>query len=107
VVSTVYEITVKDNSGKAIKELKQGAEITILYNEANLKAMGVSEDAISPSYFDETTGTWVKVDDSTIDKINNNVVLRVKHFSSFALVASADITPPPHPSCRPKTNKQR
>lgn len=98
VISTVYDVSIRDSAGKAITNLNSEIEITIPYDEAELKANGVSEDNIIPSYFDEKTGTWVKVDNFTIDKDKNIVISRVKHLTRFGLVAPADTTPPSAPA---------
>ncbi|MEK7480618.1 MAG: carboxypeptidase regulatory-like domain-containing protein [Patescibacteria group bacterium] len=97
VVSTVYDITVRDQTGKEIETFKEEVEVILPYDEAELAAEGVSEDAIIPSFFDEKTGVWVKIDNYTIDKEKNVVIARVKHLTRFALVAAADITPPEPP----------
>lgn len=98
IVSTVYDIGIKDQAGKPIRELQQEVEIVIPYNESELKAQGVTEDKIVPSFFDDTTGSWVKVDAYTIDKERNVVIIRVKHLTRFALVAPADTVPPAPPT---------
>jgi len=98
VVSTVYEVTVKDSSGTKLTELAAEAEIILPYDEAELAAQGISENDLVPSFFDEAAGVWVNVDNYTIDKEKNIVIARVKHFTRFALVAPADVTPPAPPS---------
>ncbi|MBI2591364.1 MAG: peptidoglycan-binding protein [Candidatus Brennerbacteria bacterium] len=98
VVGTVYDIVIKDQSGNRITQLKEKMEIILPYTEAQLKAQGVTEDSFVPSYFDETTGAWVKVDDYTVDKEKNLVVIRVSHLTRFAIVAAADIIPPAGPA---------
>ena len=98
VVGTVYDVNIHDSAGKEITTLNSDVEIIIPYDEAELKAKGVGEDAVLPSFFDEKTGTWVKVDNYTIDKEKNIVILRVKHLTRFGLVASTDTTPPAPPT---------
>jgi len=73
-------------------------EIIIPYSASGLASQGVSEDSLIPSFFDDTTGTWVKVDNYTIDKEKNVVVARVKHLTRFALVAAGDVVPPSPPT---------
>ena len=98
VVSTVYDVNIKDPKGTAVKNLKEELEIVIPYDEISLKAQGATEDTIVPSYFDEKTGAWVKADNYTIDKKNKAVVMRVRHLTLFALVSPADATPPSAPA---------
>ena len=98
VVSTVYDVNITSDGGTAVTTLRKDIEITIPYNEADLAKQGATEDTFVPSYYDETTGTWVKVDNYTIDKEKNVVIVRVKHLTRFALVSAADITPPLAPA---------
>ncbi|QQG45185.1 MAG: Ig-like domain-containing protein [Candidatus Sungiibacteriota bacterium] len=98
VVGTVYDVSIRDSAGKDITTLNSDVEIIIPYDEAELKSKGVDEDGVIPSFFDEKTGTWVKVDNYTIDKEKNIVILRVKHLTRFSLVAPADTTPPAPPT---------
>ncbi|MBI2639396.1 MAG: fibronectin type III domain-containing protein [Candidatus Sungbacteria bacterium] len=98
VVSIVYDITVKDAAGKEVTALSQDAEVILPYNKLELKAQGVSEDNIIPSFLDEKTGAWVKIDNFTIDKEKNVVVARVNHLTRFAIVAAADVIAPSAPT---------
>ena len=98
VVSTVYDVTVRDTVGSSVTSFSQAMEISIPYDEIEISKQGVAEDNLVPSYFDESSGVWVKVDNFTIDKEKNIAVLRVDHLTRFALVAAADITPPLSPS---------
>ncbi|GEM_PF-3052971 len=98
VVSTVYDISLSDNAGNNIENLAQETEIVIPYKPEDLKTQGVTEESLVPSFYDESTGTWVKVDNYTIDKVKKVVVMRVKHLTRFALVAAADVTPPSAPT---------
>lgn len=98
VVGTAYDVTIHDAAGKSVTTLNSDAEIVIPYAEAELKAQGITEDDLIPSFFDEKTGAWVKVDNYTIDKEKNVVILRVNHLTRFGLVASADTTPPAPPT---------
>jgi hypothetical protein len=106
VVSTVYDISIKDQAGRNITELQGEAEITLPYNEEKIKKQGLTEDSLIPSYFDETAGAWVKIDNYTVDKEKNVIIARVKHLTRFAIVAAADTTPPDAPT-NVKTAKSR
>ncbi|TSC64484.1 MAG: peptidase, CARDB domain repeat-containing [Parcubacteria group bacterium Gr01-1014_106] len=98
IVSTVYDVTIHDATGKEVTTLTKEAEIVIPYDEAELKKQGVSEDALAPSYFDEKTGVWVRLDECTIDKARNVAVCRIDHLTRFAITARADAVPPDAPT---------
>ncbi len=100
VVGTVYDVTVRDAKGTELTQLKEDAEIILPYSEAELKALGVTEDTIVPSYFDEKTGTWVNIENYTIDKDKNVIITHVGHLTRFGIVAAADTTPPSAPSAQ-------
>ena len=97
VVSKVYDITITSSSGTNLSNLSSEAEVTIPYDETELKNKGVSVENVIPSYFDESTGTWVAVSNYTIDKVKKVVILRVNHLTRFALIAAADTIPPEAP----------
>ncbi len=98
VVGTVYDVSIKTAAGTAITSLAEEAEITLPYDEDELRLQSLTEDSLVPSFFDESTATWVKLDNYTVDKERNIVIGRVKHLTRFALVAAVDITPPKAPA---------
>ncbi|MBM2818225.1 MAG: Fibronectin type domain protein, partial [Parcubacteria group bacterium] len=98
IVSKVYDISVTNSFGNNISTLSSEAEVTIPYDEAELKNKGVSVESVIPSYFDESSGAWVAVSNYTIDKAKKVVILRINHLTRFALIAAADTTPPLSPS---------
>ncbi len=97
VVSTVYDVKLTDDFGKAVTQFQKEIEIVIPYDRNELLKRGVTEDAVAPGYFDEAAGVWVKVDNFTIDKAKSVFVVRVTHLTRFALIAAADVTPPEAP----------
>ena len=98
IVSTVYDLVIKDQQGKEIKEFREAVEILLPYKDEELKKLGVSEDKIYAAFFDELKGVWVKIGDYAIDKLKNVIRARVKHLTRFAIVAPADVSPPESPS---------
>jgi hypothetical protein len=94
VIGRAYDIKIKDQSGQVVSQLQKDVEIILPYHLQDLKKERVSEDALIPSYFDESVGAWVRVANFTINKEKSEVVVRVNHLTRFALVAAADITPP-------------
>lgn len=98
VVSTVYNVTIADAAGKKVTLLQAEAEIVLPYKEEDLKMQGVTENAIVPSFFDESAGAWRPCENYAIDKEKKVAVCRVKHLTRFALIAAADVTPPNAPA---------
>lgn len=97
VVSTVYDITVKDNTGSEITSFNQPIEVGIPYKESELKALSVDEKHLKPSYYDEQLNTWVPITDYVLDTAKNLVLAKVDHLTRFAIVMPADSTPPSAP----------
>lgn len=98
VVSTAYDITVKNTEGQKLTTLASPAEILIPYDEKELEAKGVALENVIPSYYDENLNTWVSVSDFTINRVKKVFVLRVNHLTRFALIAAADTTAPSSPT---------
>lgn len=87
VVGTAYDITIKNTYGQELRIFDKEIEISIPYNENDLKNQGLNEGSVSPAYFDETTGTWIKLTNFTIDRERNIAIARVQHLTRFALLA--------------------
>jgi hypothetical protein len=98
VVSTAYDITVKNTAGQAITKLEKEAEILIPYDEKELANKGVSLSNVVPSYYDESISAWVSVSKFTINKDKKVFVLLVNHLTRFALIAAADTVAPSSPT---------
>ncbi len=98
VIGVAYDITAKDSSGNKVTSLKKEAEISLPYDPKDLLDKRITIDSLVPSYFDEKTGSWVKISTFIIDTKNHKVIVKVNHLTRFALVAAADITPPLSPS---------
>ncbi|MBI2030620.1 hypothetical protein HYT05_03290 [Candidatus Kaiserbacteria bacterium] len=98
VVGIAYDITAKDNLGNQVTSLASSAQITLPYDPRDLEDLGITANALVPSYYDEQTKAWVKILSYKLDTINHTVTITVDHFTRFALVAAADVTPPTAPS---------
>lgn len=96
--SAVYDVTLKDQASKLIKDLAGEIEIVLPYSEVKFKKLGVAEDKLFPAYFDESAAHWVKIENYSQDKAKNIITARVKHLTRFAIVSAADITPPAPPT---------
>lgn len=98
VVGIAYDITAKDNLGNQVTSLASSAQITLPYDPQDLENLGITASALVPSYYDEQKKEWVKILSYKLDTINHTVTITVDHFTRFALVAAADVTPPTAPS---------
>lgn len=98
VVGIAYDITAKDNLGNQVTSLASNAQITLPYDPQDLENLGITANALVPSYYDEQTKAWVKILSYTLNTIDHTVTITVNHFTRFALVAAADVTPPTAPS---------
>lgn len=95
-----YDIAAYNSSGSAItSSFNSDVTITIPYTDAMLAALGITEDDLAAAYFSGDSNLWSNVTSAIVDKDNNQVVITVDHFTSFALVTgSADTTPPANPT---------
>jgi hypothetical protein len=97
-VSTAYDITVKNSNGQKFTKLTTDAEILIPYNEGELSTRGTTLQNVTPSYYDENLKSWIPVPNFTINTIKKVFVLHVNHLTRFALIAAADTTAPTSPT---------
>ncbi len=95
---TGYEITLTDSSGQNISTLNKEAEILIPYDEAYLAANNLTPEKVQPRFWDTKTGIWTPVTAFTVDKTRKVYVIKISHFTLFALVSAADTTPPAVPT---------
>jgi hypothetical protein len=98
ILGNAYDITVHDSKGAAIHTFSKPIEVVIPYDPKVLQAEGATEKILRPSYFDETSGAWIAVDDFFVDTVKHVVVLHVQHLTRFAIVSAADVTPPSAPT---------
>lgn len=79
-ISDVYEIN-KDKEGSFSKAI----EITLPYDKSKVD---LEQSDVSLYWFNETTKTWVQLDNIVIDKVNGTVTGSVTHFTKFAVISN-------------------
>ncbi|TSC62100.1 MAG: hypothetical protein G01um101448_480 [Parcubacteria group bacterium Gr01-1014_48] len=98
VVGTAYDFSATNVEGQNITNFSQDVVITIPYSEADVVAFGVSEKELVLSYWDEGVSAWKNIDNSIVNTVDNTVTAAVNHFTRFAVLAAADVTPPEPPT---------
>jgi len=98
VVGTAYDLEARDESGQIIASFNTDVTITIPYDEAELKNLGALESNLVLSFWDEASATWIILENSIVNLEENTVTASIDHFTRFAIVAAADITPPAQPA---------
>ncbi|MCL4384220.1 carboxypeptidase regulatory-like domain-containing protein [Patescibacteria group bacterium] len=83
-----YQFTATDSNGQSITSFNSAITITFPYTDAQLTAQGITADDLIPSYFDDTSGTWKKVSNVTVDTTNKTVTISTDHFTDYALTAN-------------------
>ena len=83
-----YEFTAINSSGQTITQFNSNITITFPYTDAQLNKLGITADDLIPSYWDDTSGTWKKVDNVTVDTTAKTVTITINHFTNFALTAN-------------------
>lgn len=97
VVGTAYEFSAKDTGGTQISNFSKDVVITIPYLESDIKALGVTEKQLVLSFWDEKVSAWKELNNSVVNAAENTVTAAVNHFTRFAVLAPADVTPPEPP----------
>jgi hypothetical protein len=85
-----YAFTAADGNGQPIEqEFNQDVLITFSYDEAELLAMGISEQWLKPAYWSTTTDNWTFPESYVVDTVANVVAMQIDHFTDFALTSAA------------------
>lgn len=84
-LALAYDLVAKDSNNRNISTFQSNVTITLPFTHSQLSALGITEDDISPMYYDTTSGSWKTVDNVVVDKDNNVISFTASHFTSFAL----------------------
>ncbi len=98
VVGTAYDFSASDGRGEKITKFVDEVVITIPYTDADIAALGVNEKSLVLSYWDEGVSAWKNVENSIVNTAANTVTASVDHFTRYAVLAPADVTPPEAPT---------
>ncbi len=80
-----YDITAYDGNGTEITStFNSNVTIVMPYTEADLAALGLTEDDLVAGYWDTSTNSWKSSDNISIDKDNNTITVTTNHFTDFA-----------------------
>lgn len=86
-----YELTAQTSDGTEITTFNSNVTITFPYTEAQLEALGVTEDTLLPKYYDDTTGTWQLPVGITQDVEANTISIQTNHFTTFGLLSGTGL----------------
>ncbi len=103
VVGTAYDFSAssvsgQNTSGQKITNFADEVVITIPYTDADIASLGVNEKSLVLSYWDEGVSAWKNIDNSMVNTAANIVTASVNHFTRYAILAPADVTPPDAPT---------
>lgn len=80
-----YDITALDSNGSEITStFNSNVTIVMPYTEADLTALGFTENDLLAGYWDSSTNSWKSSDNISIDKDNNTITITTNHFTDFA-----------------------
>lgn len=98
VVGTAYNFEARDDKGNIITTFNTDVIVTLPYEKEELERLGTTEDSLNLGFWDEKVGTWKQLENSVVNKEEKNVTGAINHFTRFAIIAAADITPPDAPT---------
>ncbi|MDP3697519.1 MAG: carboxypeptidase regulatory-like domain-containing protein [Candidatus Taylorbacteria bacterium] len=98
VVGAAYNMEARDSSGQAVTSFNTDVVVSMPYQDSEITKLGINEDELAIAFWNESAGTWQNLDDCLVNKVENGVTCTTDHFTRFALVAAADITPPTAPA---------
>ncbi|MEM4447444.1 MAG: hypothetical protein QW461_09135 [Candidatus Jordarchaeales archaeon] len=76
------EITLDDES--ALVSLT----LVFSYSDDEVARAGLDESTLAVYYWDESSGSWVRIEGSVVDTVANTVTVTVDHITYFAIVGS-------------------
>lgn len=98
-ISIGYDITAVDSNGSEISTtFSSNVTITLPYTDTQLNTAGLSEDDLTPSYWDETNAAWKPMEGVVVNGDENTISFSTNHFTQFGLLGAADTTPPSAPT---------
>lgn len=83
-----YEFTALVD-GQEVTSFNSSVTIFIPYDPQRLADAGITTEDLIPTYWDENSGAWRKVDNVTINKETNEVIISVDHFTTFSVNSTA------------------
>jgi len=89
-IGTGLELTAMEEDGTSITSFDSDVSITLPYDETVLDDLRITEDDLVAAYWDETNGVWQPLDNYTIDKENNLIVMSTSHFTTFGIVGDTN-----------------
>ena len=98
VIGIAYSIEIRDASGQEVSSFRAPITLSLPYKEEDVEVKGAEEEALAIGFWDETKGTWRRLENCVVNKEENNVTCKTTHLTRFALVAPADATPPSTPT---------
>ena len=105
------DITAQDSSGQSLTSTNSSVAITIPVKETDLEAVGLTLADIGKkavmSYYDEENGKWTPLEGSVTAVESGDTILvtgQSSHFTSFAVTAATDTTPPTAPTSQSATD---
>lgn len=75
--------------------------IKLTYTDEELSLAGVTEDDLSPYYYDGSN--WIVISGFTIDKTANTITFTINHFTQFSILADTSTPATPNPG-NPSSN---
>lgn len=92
---SIYDYTAALIDGTAVTTFSKDVTITLTYIDAQI--LSFDENNFAIYFYNKIALEWQGLS-TTVDAANNMLVASINHFTRFAIVSSADITPPLGPS---------
>ena len=96
VVGHAYNMEARDASGKLITNFDSSVTVRVPYKDTDVLGVGAKEDDLTLGYWDETAGTWKKLDNSVVNKTDKVVTATTKHFTRFAVLTVVPVVDVSH-----------
>lgn len=100
-VSFGYRLEAFDSEARPITQFSAPVTLEFPYTAEELAALGITAEQLIPSYWDEPSESWKPVENVVLlpdDNGGGTVQVTVDHFTDYALMADAAVTPTQQPT---------
>ena len=83
-----YDVKAYDSDNEELTQFSSEVTITLPMNQAILEKLDLIPEDLQLAWYDPSRGTYLLLNNVTIDKENNLVIGKTNHFTEFALIGN-------------------
>ncbi len=91
--SYTYDITVLKNGAEVQSSFNSNVTVSLPYNEDRIEDLGITEDDLGSSYWNEDSGDWNGNSNAVVNTDENVITVSTNHFTNFAITSDGISAP--------------